>query len=76
MDEFKSVNSSQFSGKKIDFLYGNLNFWHVICIKKCDQILLNDNNEAPASQEILDILVAADKLGMKREWQIAKLICY
>jgi hypothetical protein len=66
MDEVKSVKSLPFSGKKSEFPVWKFKFLACCAYQKCEQILLNDNYEAPDSQEILDIKVAADRQAMER----------
>jgi hypothetical protein len=77
MDEVKSDKGLLFSGKKIEFPVWKFIFLECCAYQICDQIILNDNYEAPDSQDVLHIKVASDRLALeKRVAIIAKLLCY
>jgi hypothetical protein len=47
MDEIKSVKSLPFPGKKADFRVWRFKFLACCANQKCDQILMDNNIEAP-----------------------------
>ena len=77
MDDFKTIKSYPFSGKKKDFKMWQIKFQAYLTYHKCVDIITDDTYEAPKKTKVLDPTISKDKIEIaKHETKTSEHLCY
>ena len=69
MDDFKTIKSYPFSGKKKDFKMWQIKFQAYLTYHKCVDIITDDTYIAPKKVKVLDPTISTDKIEIAKRDQ-------